>query len=536
MKNTKENKDYLIKDNILSNVEMEKNVLSCVIFHPNKCDYQELIPEMFSSQLTSAIYSGVCATMKEYGRTDVILIFDYIRQFQENNNITVDDITKALLNNVYLIDNYELYLETLTERAIRRIGIAEIEIAKLKFETAYIDPVSDMLTSLSDKLVDIRDKARTTKYTDFSQGVTMDQISDDLRNRDFYLNTGYKLWDDSKKEWWELTIAPNALTYIAGATGHCKTTFLINLVCNILKIHPHKKVLFVTYEESLVDIQLKVLNTFVGMPLGKNNTKILLLYYMLQGSSSVPDDVCRYDKEDYLLFINNKQMLNEFKEKEKEFNQLIKTGRLIIQGTSYDADELIDILSYMRKKRLMDIAFIDYIQLIEDESEECQRLTHDLQVKHMVKKFMDLTKDKSSGFPLVFGAQFNRSVSSVLDLVGEKIGEANAIEKSAHSIFGVYYCKKTIDPGSEEKRNEICAIQGTSVYNEDVIFLKAIKRRGDAFGQHNIFKYEGNIGHIIPTGEPTSQEIYHPELFKDDNNQKKTDEEELWFDNNFNYE
>ena len=240
----------------------------------------------------------------------------------------------------------------------------------------------------------------------------------------------------------------------------------------------------------------------------KKRDNIILLYMKLRGSRDVPSDVSQSEKEDYLNFINNPTLLREFREKEKEFNQLIRDGRLNIQGTDYDVDNLEEVISLMHRKGLCDIAIVDYIQLIEDESDESQYLRREQELKLIVGKFMKLSKDEENGLPIVFGAQFNRSVKSVEDLIAENIGESNAIEKSAHTLIGVYNCQKTEDPGDDEKRKEICELQQTSTYNESAVVIKNIKRRGEPSGQRRTFRFEGNTSRILDGGDPTPDEVY----------------------------
>lgn len=493
---------------IMKNIELEQAALSCAVYYYGICDYRQLMPEMFTERIFIAIYEGLKATMEAKGKTDPVLIYEYLLGTHRVPQIELDEILDSLSSRRNLTDFYDSYIDDLRCLAVRRMMVNEFTCANSSLENDYTIRPEEICLPVSRNLRRYMDISLSGKHADFMKGHDLDYISELLQNRGNYISTGYVLWDDVRKEKWELTIAPNALTYVAGGTGHCKTTLLLNMVCKMLQLYPDLKILLITYEESIVDIQLRVLNIFAGINLGKSNTKIIMLYMKLRGSRDVPSDVSQSEKEDYLNFINNPTLLREFREKEQEFNQLIRDGRLNIQGTDYDADNLEEVISLIHRKGLCDIAIVDYIQLIEDESDESQYLRREQELKLIVGKFMKLSKDEENGLPIIFGAQFNRSVKSVEDLIAENIGESNAIEKSAHTLIGVYNCQKTEDPGNEEKRREICELQQTRTYNESAVVIKNIKRRGEPSGQRRSFRFEGNTSKILDGGEPTPDEVY----------------------------
>ncbi len=493
---------------IMKNIELEQAALSCAVYYYEICDYRQMILEMFTDRITIAIYEGLKATMEAKGKTDPVLIYEYLLGTHRVPQIELDEILDSLSSRRNLTDFYDSYIDDLRCLAVRRMMVNEFTCANSSLENDYTIRPEEICLPVSRNLRRYMDISLSGKHADFMKGHDLDYISELLQNRGNYISTGYVLWDDVRKEKWELTIAPNALTYVAGGTGHCKTTLLLNMVCKMLQLYPDLKILLITYEESIVDIQLRVLNIFAGINLGKSNTKIIMLYMKLRGSRDVPSDVSQSEKEDYLNFINNPTLLREFREKEQEFNQLIRDGRLNIQGTDYDADNLEEVISLIHRKGLCDIAIVDYIQLIEDESDESQYLRREQELKLIVGKFMKLSKDEENGLPIIFGAQFNRSVKSVEDLIAENIGESNAIEKSAHTLIGVYNCQKTEDPGNEEKRREICELQQTRTYNESAVVIKNIKRRGEPSGQRRSFRFEGNTSKILDGGEPTPDEVY----------------------------
>ena len=502
----KETPDRLVR--VMKNPETEKAALSCAVYHYGVCDHRQLFLEMFTDRINIAIYEGLKVTLEKRGVTDPVIIYEYLLSTDREPQIELSEIMSALSPSFSLTDNYESYVDDLRNLAVRRMMIYELDKTRSSLENEYTMIPAEIALPALRNIRRYMDISLSGKYADFMKGHDLGYISDLLQKRGNYISTGYILWDDVRKERWEMTIAPNSLTYVAGATGHCKTAFLLNLVCRILRLYPTLKILLVTYEESLVDIQLRVLNIFAGMNLGKCNTKIIMLYIKLRGSKDIPSDISPSEREDYLNFINNPSLLKEFREKEREFNQIIEEGRLNIQGTDYDADNLGEAISLMRRNGLCDIAVVDYIQLIEDESDESQFLRREQELKLIAGKFMKISKDDENGLPIVFGAQFNRTVKSVVDLLAENIGESNAIEKSGHTLIGVYNCQKTEDPGDDEKRKEICNLQQTETYNESAVVVKNMKRRGEPFGQRRTFRFEGNTSRILDGSDPTPKEVY----------------------------
>jgi len=61
-----------------------------------------------------------------------------------------------------------------------------------------------------------------------------------------------------------MRLAPGSLNYVVGATGHGKSTFLVNLAVNYLRGYPTEAVLFINLETRGVDLITKFLTTLNG--------------------------------------------------------------------------------------------------------------------------------------------------------------------------------------------------------------------------------------------------------------------------------
>ena len=130
-------------------------------------------------------------------------------------------------------------------------------------------------------------------------------------------------------------------------------------------------------------------------------------------------------------------------------------------------------------------------------------------MKEICINLKNLAVDKEYGLPIVFGAQFNRQVKSIKDLLPTNIGEAGDIERIANTIVALWNCQKTEDPGTDELREKIAKEQGTLEYNSSAIFAKILKRRDRSSGLKATFPFEGNTGRILDYGDATTEEINH---------------------------
>ena len=338
-------------------------------------------------------------------------------------------------------------------------------------------------------------------FSPFFKGANKERIRKLLVARGQNLSSGYHFGSE------ELMIPPKALTFIAAATGHCKSTYLINLALNVCAAYPEKKVLFLSYEEALESVYVNMLNTYANIELGLKNRNIIANHTIADGDLNMLPNVCPAEYEDYRHFLENKQAMSEFAGKEADFYTLIEENRLNIQYVDFAVDTLSSYIIEMRRKGLCDIAFIDYVQLLNAPVRSKYRSRED-ELKEICVNLKNLAVDENHGLPIIFGAQFNRLVKSAKDLLTTNIGEAGDIERIANTIVALWNCQKTEDQGTPEKNKEIALYQGTKEYNSSAIFAKILKSRGVASGLTATFPFEGNTGRILDRGDAATKEIY----------------------------
>jgi replicative DNA helicase len=288
------------------------------------------------------------------------------------------------------------------------------------------------------------------------------------------VDTGYTVNIDG--EITPIKIEASQLTFIAAATGHGKTSFLINTALNIIKADTKKVVYLFTYEMPADEILLLALNTFVGISLnkGNNNRRTIKQYY--RGKDFLSNDTRK-------IFI----------ERKKEFYKDI-VPRLKIRQTDYSADELIQFIHYVRKQNEDAVIFIDYIQKLRSDKKGS------ITARHTELKFVceDLNQAAiESGLPIALGAQFNRDVQAPIDMQPTSLSEASDIEKIASEIYALWNCTKPIrkvdnkDAATIEKEYNI-----KPGVKEDAIILEVIKSRSIGTGHKVKLGWHGNSGKI----------------------------------------
>lgn len=397
--------------------------------------------------------------------------------------------------------NFFEHVRILRELALRRKTQTVAQHLDKGCKDATVD-INEVIQSI-DRLKEDAEAMASSVFSPFYKGVNKDRIRELLAARGQNLSTGYHFGSE------ELMIPPKALTFIVAATGHCKSTYLINLALRVCVAYPEKKVLFISYEEALESVYVNMLNTYTKIELGQNNRNIIANHTISGGDIDKLPNVSQVEYNDYKHFLENKQTMAEFAEKEAEFYQLVEDGRLNIQYVEFAVDTLSSYIKEMRRKGLCDIAFIDYVQLLNAPIRSKYRSRED-ELKEICISLKNLAVDEEYGLPIVFGAQFNRQVKSAKDLLPTNIGEAGDIERIANTIVALWNCQKTEDPGTDELRQKIAEFQGTKEYNSSAIFAKILKRRGYASGFTATFPFEGNTGRILDRGDATTKDINHP--------------------------
>jgi len=346
--------------------------------------------------------------------------------------------------------------------------------------------VQDAIKHLQQKA---REALAVTRAADFSrllQPTTREQIMAWSQAQPGAIDTGF-IW---KKE--PLELPGGALTVIAAATNHGKTAALINIALNALEKHQDKSVLFLTYEQSDMEILQLFLNTYADMYISQRNRRSIKSYYAGGGSLDMID----------------KESRQEFKHKEQEFyKQYIEPGRLLVKYPEYDTTSLTALLRYAKKQNpSLGAVFLDYFQLLKMAPGEVKRNgSRQEELKEICLQLKDAAID--TGLPVILAAQFNREVTAPHHLHPTNIADAADIERIANTLLGLWNYGKQVDTKAFKNKEEAEEYNRKLGRYKKCIEVQLLKSRDMATGgEPAIWEYNGNTGKLTHEEQEEEQE------------------------------
>lgn len=312
---------------------------------------------------------------------------------------------------------------------------------------------------------------------------------DHLKTKPQAIETSYQLptkADPHNK----LRFPTGAFSIIAGATGHCKTTFLINLLLDAAELYPTKSHWFFSFEENGAAIMLKAANAFARTRLSCGNRRSLETYYRI-------DDPQYMDPDGF----------QEYLKREQKFRGLVDPGTINIVSCDWPAEELFQRIRELEEEAT-GLVLLDYIGLVQLASREYS-MTRAEELKHIALRLKDLAIQ--TGLAIVAGAQFNRTVQSPGRMAPWAIAEASDIERAANTVVGLWKGGAQANPEPGEK------IPGQ--LTDGRLYLRVLKARDEESGTAAIYPFDGNLGTVglIPFPQTTvsghSGEISKEDLY-----------------------
>ena len=276
----------------------------------------------------------------------------------------------------------------------------------------------------------------------------------------------------------ELLLPSGGLTGIAGATGHGKTDFLINLTLNSVLNYPEKEFYFFTYEMSQEDILVRFLNSYLDIDLeAYSNHRAIKTYFKTSST--------QYIKTEVRDFFTTK--VKDF------FRDIISSGRLRVKGIDYTAPELNLALSELSKKANVGGFFIDYFQLLKTPKEGYKNYSRQEELK-VICQDLNKTANKLQ-LPIILGAQFNRDVTTPFKLHPTNISEAGDIERILDTLIGIWFTnKRTVQKDlSKTEKKEFTEL---SLDVPDKLYTYVLKSRETPTGDFELLDYNGQRGKI----------------------------------------
>jgi len=216
----------------------------------------------------------------------------------------------------------------------------------------------------------------------------------------------------------EIIIQQGAMTIVAAATNHGKTTVIGTLALNILE-NNETAVLFITLELPRAVIINRLLNTYVNEKLSANNLRSITSYYI----DSTEE------------FFEGGKASDSFKGKEREFWGLVESRRLITVAPDNDLQAIVSLIeTAIEHTPNLQCVVIDYIQLIDTDSSSASA-RHE-EIKEICNKLLHVSIEL--GIAIICAAQFNREVQSVDHINDKSLGEGGSIERFADQVIGLW--------------------------------------------------------------------------------------------------
>lgn len=293
----------------------------------------------------------------------------------------------------------------------------------------------------------------------------------------------------------ELIFPSGALTVIAGATGHGKTSFLINISLNLIE-KLERPIHIFTFEEGRNSIILKLFNSFQGQKLTKNNKPILKRFFT-------------HGHDEFAEALNDEKVDNIEKEW-KSFEEILKK-RLRVHYKDWPIGEFVDAIKALNKAEKVGVVVIDYIQLLREDVEPSRKSRQE-ELKGICLSLKNLAV--TTGLPIILGAQFNRQVINYESMSPTNIGEAGDIERIANLLLGIWNGNyKGNHP--KEARNVLKPQDGT-------LYVDVMKGRDIGSGHKMELHFDGNIGKISQKKDKKS----HQDKSNGCSNEKRKQKEE----------
>jgi len=453
-------------------------------------------------QTGKRIYIKEGATeIREY-RYQLRAIFNKYGTIQDESGGLTDRDRDSLLDEVVIvstklqpIDKDVFLKEFIGLEAIKELGISEEslsitvdrltstrdkeaqakEFKKLLSEATQLQDKGETdkaLELLDSKVKEVKLKDKKTSFNKLLEIPTEEDIKLHFSQHSESLRSGFYI----NKE--ELLLPSGGLTGIAGATGHGKTDFLINLTLNSVLNYPDKEFYFFTYEMSQEAILVRFLNSYLDIDLESYSNQRAIKTYFKTGST-------QYIKAEARDFFTAK--VKEF------FKDIVGSGRLRVKGIDYTAPELNLALSELSKKANVGGFFIDYFQLLNIPKEGYKNYSRQEELKVICQDLNNTAKQLQ--LPIILGAQFNREVTTPFKLHPTNISEAGDIERILDTLIGIWFTNKKIVAKDLTKAEE-SDFKNIGLDTPDKLYTYVLKSRETATDVYELLDYNGQRGKI----------------------------------------
>ena len=313
----------------------------------------------------------------------------FMKSHGENSNIsrlTIEEAAAKLRYNQQVEEETKA-LQRVTMEAGRKLRQGQLTEAK-----TFLEKYLSQFTS-----AEIREKVKPYSFNEFLEETA--EEPDDLK-------TGIESLDQI------IRIPQSAITLIAARPSHGKTSLMLNMFYNMIKLYPKKEFFFFTYEEPAKYLMLKILN------------RILFEEFRFEAGLNY---LRKYQagKKDYS---------KDIEAAKKILGDLINSRRLNIFSFNLNDIELAEAVKSQYKKDKTGAVYIDYIQKIP--------VNQQVKGYEVIKQISNTILNKIAvplQIPVILGAQFNREAraSRIGDLHADMLREGGDLEQDANTVLGL---------------------------------------------------------------------------------------------------
>ena len=369
---------------------------------------------------------------------DLMTVNSHLSDEDKNRGVNDGYLAECTINTT-LSDTAEVYAKRLYEKYLLR---------RIIFQTKHIendamdskDETYDTLISAHTLLGELISIRPDTKF-DIEEEI-IDAVNSITSKEKKLIQTNYQAIDRFSGG-----LTRGEITIVGGRPGHGKSTFLLNVLSNLLS--QERRVLL--FNRELTNIE--VLKKLIAIESGQ------LSYSLIR--KGIYDDTSIKELERTKRLITNK------------YNEEMFAMFDAIQDFSKSAVEI--------KKFKPDVIIDDYIQLITPSGKEEQRR---LQLERLVNDYKWIAKEHQCA--VILASQLNRGIESRDKAIPRlsDLAESGAIEQVAENVFFLYYGHK-VKPNPAKK---------------NMITLHAAKVRYGATGQSEM-GYDGDKSKMFDSHE-----------------------------------
>lgn len=448
----------------IASKENEMMVLGCMLTNSESLDKacSSLDKEHFFIEKHKEIFAVIKSLYSDKNPADIHLVSEALKRINRLQKIGGVAYIITLAQYAGTSANIEHYIDQLIDSTTKRNLFETVISCSSKSVEELKRLLDGQLQAAINRKISVG-----SLYQHLLNPSSEKNVFEEIKNISSGIRMGMKIGDI------DLEFPGGAITIEAAPTSHGKTTLLINQGLGVLHYNPDKCIYFFSSEESMSAIMILFLNSYMGKEISKNNRRSIESFFR--------EENCKHIKEEQRqLFLSYKETF---------FENLVDNGRLNIFYNEMAAEQLVQAIKFLRKRRDdIGAVFIDYMQLLEPL--DIGRLSRQEQLKHICLILKDCAVE--TGLPIIIAAQFNRQVTCEADLSPIYISEAGDIERIASLIIG-FWNRNFLGFTREGNRTK----KGTIISEpRPEIYIEVLKGRKIGNGHNSVLSFQGNIGKI----------------------------------------